>query len=118
MMRCSSIFAVCRYLQSCLLLYASRTLLQYFAVVERHTEREVYSINTLYDETIGLNKDLYHLGNLNRRPRASRLRHLYTGFRGDINLRIITYIYKLAFVLDSRSSSQNDASTRLEATQH
>ena len=28
------------------------------------------------------------------------------------------YVYKLAFVLDSRLSSQNDASTSLETTQH
>ena len=39
--RCPKIFAGCWYLQSCLLLYSSRTLLQYFAVTERHTEREV-----------------------------------------------------------------------------
>ena len=52
------------------------------------TQKDKYSINTLYDETIGLCGDLYHLGNLNRRPRASRLRRLYTGFRGDINLYI------------------------------
>ena len=40
-MRSSMTFTEHRYLQSCLLLYASRTLLQYYAVIERHTEREV-----------------------------------------------------------------------------
>ena len=38
---CPKIFAGRQYLRSCLLLYFSRTLLQYFAVAERHTEREV-----------------------------------------------------------------------------
>ena len=54
-------------------------------------EKYMYSINTLYDETIGLYGDLYHLGNLNRRPRASCLGRLYTGFRGDY----ICTIYRL-----------------------
>ena len=39
--RCSKIFTGRRYLQSYLFLYASMTLLQYFVVTERHTEREV-----------------------------------------------------------------------------
>ena len=38
----SNIFAGGQYLQSFLLQYPSRTLLQYFAVTERHTEREVW----------------------------------------------------------------------------
>ena len=44
------------YLRSCLFLYASRTMIQYFAVAERHTEREVhvYTINILHDETDGV----------------------------------------------------------------
>ena len=52
-MCCPNIFAGRQYLWSCQLLYPSRTLLQYFAVAERHTEREV-GINTLYDETVGV----------------------------------------------------------------
>ena len=63
MTHCSKIFAECQYLRSCLLLYASRTLVHYFAVAERHTEREVYSMNTLYDEMVGGIHDLDHLGN-------------------------------------------------------
>ena len=38
-----------------------RTLLQYFVVAERHTERElqVYSTNILYDETAGVYKQYF-----------------------------------------------------------
>ena len=52
------------------------------------TQKEKYGINTLYDKTIGLYGDLYHLENLNRRPCASRSGRLYTCFHGDINLCI------------------------------
>ena len=41
-------FTGCQYLQSCLILYASGTLIQYFAVTEG-TQKEKYGINTLHD---------------------------------------------------------------------
>ena len=84
----SKIFTGRWYLQFCLLLYASRTLCYSTLQSLKGTQKEKYSINTLYDETIDLYGDLYHLGNLNRHLRASCSRHLYTGFRGGINLCI------------------------------
>ena len=78
MMHCSKIFTGHRYLQSCLLPHASRTLLQYLQSL-KGTQKK-YSMNTLYNEMIGLYRALYHLGHLNRHPHASHLGRLYTGF--------------------------------------
>ena len=58
----SNIFAGDQYLQSCLLRYPSRTLLQYFAVTERHTEREVWYKYLIRWNSWGI-RDLDHLGN-------------------------------------------------------
>ena len=55
-----------------------------------------YSLNTLDDE-LSVSTGLFHLGNRNRRPRATRSGRLYIGSRGEIN-PVDTSIHRLTYM--------------------